>query len=144
MSNPYEAPSSSSDPESDRRYSTESTGRTEGDIPHVLPFEVLEGSAHSREPVTWRRAVICCSLAAFGLILGLLSLPFMTNAFGNSDTMGLVLLGFAAWLFVTGISYIRFRFRTAALLGIVAVPWAIASPSILIWFLIMMSQLLGA
>ena len=82
--------------------------------------------------IRWR-PVICLLVSLSGLSLGALALALVSNRFGNTDTIGLPLLGLAGWATGTGLLHLRFRLRDAALLGLFAAPLTVVAVFLLFW-----------
>lgn len=79
------------------------------------------------------QVVVPILLVAFGAICGVTSLALISNQFGNTDSLGLILFGVASWMVVTGVSHIFIRLPMAAVIGAVAAPLMIAALFVLYW-----------
>jgi hypothetical protein len=93
----------------------------------------------SRKSIGSLRIAICFFLVALGFTLGVVALALVSNKFGNTDTIGLALLGLAGCVSTTGICYLRLRFRTAALIGLLAAPLAILLLFVLFWLFLILT-----
>ena len=80
-----------------------------------------------------RRVVVSIELIAVGITIGLVSLALVSNQFGNTDTIGLVLFGIAGWVFVSGICHLFLRLPYAVLIGALMAPLSVALLFILFW-----------
>lgn len=90
----------------------------------------------------WRLAT--CTLLVFaGLVLGVVSLTLVSNRFGNTDTIGLFLLGVAGWSFGSGIAYLRTSFMYAALIGFFVAPLTIIAIFVLFWLWLIFLAFVG-
>lgn len=92
---------------------------------------------------SWR-IVICLLLILSGVTLGVTALALVSNQFGNTDTIGLPLLGLAGWVSATGLSYLRFRFPVAALIGMIAAPLTVFSLFVLFWLWLIVTAIVNA
>jgi hypothetical protein len=61
-------------------------------------------------------------MIVFGIIAGLVSLFLVSNQFGNTDSIGIILFGCAGCVLVTGICHFFLRFLYAAIVGVLAAP----------------------
>lgn len=60
-------------------------------------------------------------------------MPLVSNKYGNTDTIGLALLGLAGWIVATGVAYLFKRFKLAVFIGALAAPLPIVAIFILFW-----------
>jgi len=93
----------------------------------------------SRETIGGWRLATCALLILAGIALGFVSLAIASNRFGNTDTIGLVLLGVAGWSFGTGISYLWTRFLHAAVIGVFVAPLTALALFVLFWLCLLTS-----
>lgn len=98
----------------------------------------------SRDPGGNFRRVICVLLVILGIALGVIALALVSNMFGNTDIIGLPLVGLAGGVLTTGISHLFFRFRTAALIGLLAAPFAIVLLIVLFWLILILTAVVNA
>lgn len=80
-----------------------------------------------------QRSWLSVTLMIFGIGLGISSLALVSNQFGNTDTLGLLLFGLAAWVLVTGIGHSFMRLPYAALVGLFAAPVFVVLLFVLYW-----------
>jgi hypothetical protein len=83
-------------------------------------------------------------LILVGIICGLISMPLISNKYGNTDTVGLGLLGLAGWLVATGVAYLFKRFAIAVFIGALAAPLPIVALFMLFWLLLIAHAIGGA
>lgn len=86
-----------------------------------------------RDRIGGWRLFTCTLLILAGVVSGVFALALVSNRFGNTDTIGVVLLGVAGWSFGTGISYLRTRFLNAASIGIFVAPLVVLALFVLFW-----------
>lgn len=79
------------------------------------------------------RLVVSLALVLAGLATGLFSLALVSNQFGNTDVMGMVLMAFAGGVFATGVGLLFLRFRYAVLMGVLAAPLSVGLFITLFW-----------
>ena len=77
-----------------------------------------DGALQQRVSRYKRRIPLSIALIVFGIGACLVSLALVSNQYGNTDTIGLVLFGFSGWVLVTGICHLFIQFRYAALVGL--------------------------
>ena len=98
-----------------------------------MQFCITSSGADSDAPLACRRIVIPMILVAIGTALGLLSIALVSNRFGNTDWVGLLLFPLAGGIFATGVAHLFLRLPSSALLGIASTPiWAVA-PFVFYW-----------
>ena len=98
-----------------------------------MQFGSTSSGADSDAPLACRRIVIPMILVAIGTSLGLLSIALVSNRFGNTDWVGLLLFPLAGGIFATGVAHLFLRLPSSALLGIASTPiWAVA-PFVFYW-----------
>ena len=77
--------------------------------------------------------VVSFVLISVGTAIGGFSLALVSNQFGNTDRMGLVLLACAVGIFTLGIGLLFLRWRYAVLVGVLAAPLAVVLLIALYW-----------
>lgn len=86
-----------------------------------------------RTAISTLRLVICVLLVLSGITLGMISMLLISNKYGNTDAVGLTLLGFAGWSTATGIAYVFKRFSLAVFIGAIAAPLTVVAMVVLFW-----------
>jgi len=81
-----------------------------------MQFGSTSSGADSDAPLACRRIVIPMILVAIGTALGLLSIALVSNRFGNTDWVGLLLFPLAGGIFATGVAHLFLRLPSSALL----------------------------
>jgi hypothetical protein len=115
---------------------TEDLTRFETSLPNVRR-SVVSG-------IGTARVAYCLFLVCVGIIFGLIAMPLISNKYGNTDTIGLGLLGLSGWMVATGVAYLFKRFAIAAFIGVVAAPLPIVALFMLFWLLLIVFALGGA
>ena len=90
------------------------------------------------------RTIIALVLLTLSIPFGILALALVSNQFGNTDTIGIRVLGFAGWLAGTGYSYLHLskNLFVSALIGLLAAPLANFVLFVLFWVLMIVSGVL--
>ena len=101
--------------------------------PSVMKANETSSSTGSVSQLRSRGPLFGTTLVVIGAALGLLSLAWISNQFGNTDRLGLLLFPLASGVFVTGLVHLFFRLPIAILAGVVAVPIAAVLPFVFYW-----------
>ena len=80
----------------------------------------------------WRTAV-SVALILLGTFVGVVALALISNRFGNTAEVGLLLFAFAGWILVTGICHFFFRMQYAAIVGAIASPFLVGLLFVVFW-----------
>lgn len=98
---------------------------------HQVPAK--SGSVTQHVSRNYLRVAVSVALIVLGAAIGLVSLALVSNQFGNTDKIGLLLFGLAGWVFATGVGHLFFRLPYAVLVGAVIAPLLVALLFVLFW-----------
>lgn len=81
--------------------------------PHPDPKDTRVRKQSSRKSV---------SVIVVGVIVGIVGMVLLSNRYGNTDTLGLPVIGLSGLLLGTGVSSLFLRWRYSVLVGLFCVP----------------------
>ena len=79
------------------------------------------------------RVTVSIALLLLGACLGVVGLAMVSNQFGNTDELGLIVFGCAGWLLASGVAYFFLRSKYALIIGVVGAPISILLLFVLFW-----------
>jgi hypothetical protein len=102
-------------------------------------YEAIEELEATRFVANRSQRIVAVAMIAIGIIAGVISLPLIANAYGNTDVAGFVLLAMASGVIGMGVGLQSHPISTAIGIGILCLPLGPLLAFALYWGVLIMA-----